>query len=51
MSRHKYASNVIEKCLEHGNSTELEPLIEEILGQSEENDYLLVCQSKALLHT
>ncbi|XP_024019311.1 pumilio homolog 5 isoform X1 [Morus notabilis] len=41
MSQHKYASNVVEKCLEHGNTSEVEVLIEEILGQSEENDYLL----------
>lgn len=46
MSQHKYASNVVEKCLEHGNTSEVEVLIEEILGQSEENDYLLVCQVK-----
>ena len=44
MSMHKYASNVVEKCLEHGNTEERELLIEEILGVSEENDNLLVCQ-------
>ena len=42
MSQHKYASNVVEKCLEHGDTTEQELLIEEIIGQSEENDTLLV---------
>ncbi|XP_043813167.1 pumilio homolog 5 isoform X3 [Manihot esculenta] len=42
MSQHKYASNVIEKCLEYGNSAEQELLIEEIIGQSEESDHLLV---------
>ncbi|KAM6562760.1 hypothetical protein CsatB_022758 [Cannabis sativa] len=41
MSMHKYASNVVEKCLEHGNTEERELLIEEILGVSEENDSLL----------
>ncbi|KAA8541526.1 hypothetical protein F0562_022678 [Nyssa sinensis] len=41
MSQHKYASNVVEKCLEHGDTAEQELLIEEILGQSEENDNLL----------
>ncbi|PON87697.1 Coatomer beta subunit [Trema orientale] len=41
MSMHKYASNVVEKCLEHGNTAERELLIEEILGESEENDNLL----------
>lgn len=43
MSQHKYASNVVEKCLEHGDMTERELIIEEIMGQSEENDTLLVC--------
>lgn len=42
MSQHKYASNVVEKCLEYGNTSERELLIEEILGQSEEKDHLLV---------
>jgi pumilio RNA-binding family len=42
MSEHKYASNVVEKCLEHGDAAERELLIEEILSQSEENDNLLV---------
>ena len=42
MSQHKYASNVVEKCLEHGDGTERELLIEEIMGKSEEDDHLLV---------
>ena len=42
MSQHKYASNVGEKCLEHGDAAEQEFLIDEILGQSEENDNLVV---------
>jgi pumilio RNA-binding family len=42
MSQHKYASNVVEKCLEHGDTLERELLIEEIIGQSEDNDNLLV---------
>lgn len=42
MSQHKYASNVVEKCLEHGDAAERELLIDEILVQSEENDNLLV---------
>ncbi|KAK9282310.1 hypothetical protein L1049_005224 [Liquidambar formosana] len=41
MSQHKYASNVVEKCLEHGDAAEQELLIEEIIGQPEENDNLL----------
>ncbi|KAH7664755.1 Translational repressor Pumilio/PUF3 and related RNA-binding proteins (Puf superfamily) protein [Dioscorea alata] len=42
MSQNKFASNVIEKCLEHGDTTEKEVLIEEILGQTEGNDNLLI---------
>jgi len=42
MSQHKYASNVVEKCLEHADSTEREFLIEEIMGKSEEDNHLLV---------
>ncbi|PQP99292.1 pumilio homolog 5 isoform X1 [Prunus yedoensis var. nudiflora] len=41
LSQHKYASNVVEKCLEHGDVAERELLIEEIIGQMEENDSLL----------
>ncbi|KAK0595920.1 hypothetical protein LWI29_011077 [Acer saccharum] len=41
MSQHKYASNVVEKCLEYCNTAERELLIEEIIGQTEENDNLL----------
>ncbi|XVF26460.1 hypothetical protein REPUB_Repub14bG0018400 [Reevesia pubescens] len=41
MSEHKYASNVVEKCLEYGDSAERELLVEEIIGQSDENDTLL----------
>lgn len=42
LSQHKYASNVVEKCLEYGDSAERELLIEEILADSEANDNLLV---------
>lgn len=42
LSQHKYASNVVEKCLEYGDAAERENLIEEILAQPEENDNLLV---------
>lgn len=44
MSQHKYASNVVEKCLEYGDAAERELLIGEIIGQSEENDNLLVSE-------
>ncbi|KDP46602.1 hypothetical protein JCGZ_04536 [Jatropha curcas] len=42
LSQHKFASNVIEKCLEYGGASERELIIEEILGQSEGNDNLLI---------
>lgn len=48
MSQHKYASNVVEKCLEYGDSAERELMIEEILGKSEESDNLLVSKSKRI---
>lgn len=41
MSQHKYASNVVEKCLEFGDATERELLIEEILALSGDNDNML----------
>ncbi|PIN23890.1 Translational repressor Pumilio/PUF3 and related RNA-binding proteins (Puf superfamily) [Handroanthus impetiginosus] len=41
MSQHKYASNVVEKCLEFGDAAERERLIDEILVQYEDNDNLL----------
>lgn len=46
LSQHKYASNVIEKCLEHGDVAEREIMIDEIIGQLEENDNLLVSQAQ-----
>ncbi|KAF8407346.1 hypothetical protein HHK36_006474 [Tetracentron sinense] len=42
MSQHKFASNVVEKCLEHGDTAERELMIEEIVGQTEGNDNLLI---------
>ncbi|KAM7253832.1 hypothetical protein ACFE04_031514 [Oxalis oulophora] len=41
MSQHKYASNVIEKCLRFGDALQRERLIDEILGHSDGNDILL----------
>ncbi|XP_054780979.1 pumilio homolog 5-like isoform X2 [Prosopis cineraria] len=41
LSHHKYASNVIEKCLEHGDATEREAMIAEIIGQPGEDHNLL----------
>jgi len=46
LSQHKYASNVVEKGLEYGDTAERELLIEEIIGQMEENDSLLVSEAK-----
>lgn len=43
MSQHKFASNVVEKCFEYGNTEERDYLIKEIVGQTEGNDNLLVC--------
>ncbi|XP_042449440.1 pumilio homolog 5-like [Zingiber officinale] len=42
MSQNKFASNVIEKCLAYGSTEERDLLIKEIVGQTEENDNLLV---------
>lgn len=50
LSQHKYASNVVEKCLEHGDAAERELLIEEIIGRTEENDNLLVFLDFSVLH-
>ena len=37
MSQHKFASNVVEKCLQHGSHSDRQILISEIMGRSEEN--------------
>lgn len=42
MSQNKFASNVIEKCFQHGDIAERDLLIKEILEQTEGNNYLLV---------
>ncbi|WCJ42247.1 pumilio 6 [Euphorbia peplus] len=42
LSQHKFASNVIEKCLEYGGTPERELIVEEVLGQSGGNDNLLI---------
>jgi pumilio RNA-binding family len=49
LSQHKFASNVVEKCLEYGGATEREIIIQEILGQNEGNDNLLVSLVKLFL--
>ncbi|KAG8047900.1 hypothetical protein GUJ93_ZPchr0008g12810 [Zizania palustris] len=42
MSQNKFASNVIEKCFQHGDIAERDLLIQEIVQQTEGNDNLLV---------
>lgn len=42
MSQHKFASNVVEKCLTFGTSDERQILIDEILGTTDENEPLQV---------
>ena len=42
LSQHKFASNVVEKCLEYGDAIEREMLIAEIFGHGEQSDNLLV---------
>ncbi|WOL19019.1 hypothetical protein Cni_G27816 [Canna indica] len=42
MSQHKFASNVVEKCFEYGNTEERDHLIKEIVGETEGSDNLLV---------
>ena len=42
LSLHKFASNVIEKCLEHGGRIERDLIIKEIAGADESYDSLLV---------
>ncbi|KQJ99006.1 hypothetical protein BRADI_3g40520v3 [Brachypodium distachyon] len=41
MSQNKFASNVIEKCFQHGDFAERDLLIREIVQQTEGNDTLL----------
>ena len=42
LSQHKFASNVIEKCLKYGGPSEQELIVDEIVGHTEGNDNLLV---------
>ncbi|GAB2224924.1 hypothetical protein Droror1_Dr00005705 [Drosera rotundifolia] len=42
MSQHKFASNVVEKCLEYGDAAGRELLIGEIIGKDDGNDNLLI---------
>jgi hypothetical protein len=42
MSQHKFASNVVEKCLAFGGPAERQILINEMLGHTDENEPLQV---------
>lgn len=42
MSQQKFASNVIEKCLTFGTSSERQALVNEMLGTTDENEPLQV---------
>ncbi|KAL3642827.1 hypothetical protein CASFOL_013642 [Castilleja foliolosa] len=42
LSQHKFASNVIEKCIKYSDSTSREMLIKEIIGDGDKNDNLLI---------
>ncbi|GFP90867.1 pumilio homolog 5 [Phtheirospermum japonicum] len=42
LSQHKFASNVIEKCIEYSDSTSRGMLIKEIIGDGHKNDNLLI---------
>ncbi|GAB4838266.1 hypothetical protein Ancab_027795 [Ancistrocladus abbreviatus] len=42
LSQHKFASNVVEKCLEYGDTAARESLIGEIVGLNDRNDNLLM---------
>ncbi|XP_071724756.1 pumilio homolog 6, chloroplastic-like [Rutidosis leptorrhynchoides] len=41
LSQHKFASNVIEKCLAYGGSAERDIIIREVIGQNDGEDNLL----------
>lgn len=43
MSQHKYASNVVEKCLIFATPEERQILVNEMLGSTQENEPLQVC--------
>ena len=47
MSQHKFASNVVEKCLEFGGPNERQILISEMLGLNDENEPLQVVSLKS----
>lgn len=42
LSQHKFASNVVEKCLEYSDSTARDMLIKEIVGRGDQHENLWV---------
>lgn len=50
MSQQKFASNVVEKCLTFGGPTERQLLVSEMLGTTDENEPLQVCERSSLMH-
>lgn len=48
MSQQKFASNVVEKCLTFGDPSERQLLVNEMLGTTDENEPLQVCQNKKM---
>ncbi|XP_047310465.1 pumilio homolog 6, chloroplastic-like isoform X2 [Impatiens glandulifera] len=46
MSQHKFASNVIEKCMEHGNSADREILIQEIISGNDGSNLLAMMKDQ-----
>lgn len=44
MSQQKFASNVVEKCLTFGGPAERQLMVNEMLGTTDENEPLQVCQ-------
>ena len=49
MSQQKFASNVVEKCLTFSGPAERQILVNEMLGTTDENEPLQVCNFCALL--
>lgn len=50
MSQQKFASNVVEKCLTFGDPSERQLLVNEMLGTTDENEPLQVCQKRFLFN-
>ncbi|KAL3644208.1 hypothetical protein CASFOL_012140 [Castilleja foliolosa] len=49
LSQHKFASNVIEKCIDYSDSTSRGMLIKEIIGDGDKNDNLLDSLQKIMM--